>query len=327
MGDHLGAAREQRRSRRLLLAAGRRSEPADRARTRSSPVASMSGARWAFGAGRSGAQCPQDTTPNIAFYEANCPEFTVFGGQPGLRRLPAARRPAGLADSAGDLTGTSYGADRAGGSSLLARAEQGRPRNAVGDDFGRPRLRDAQRRCDRSGERHVAPDRQRDLADEVPELIYPDPDNVESRVGHVLGLQRGDADDAWSRLRRARERLGPWLGLVHEPQRRARHADIPDADSDGDLPVNDIVRDDAKHKLYVATDFGVLRGRQRRQGDWHVTEGLPRFEVMHLEIQPSARVPTCVGTSHCERVLYAATHSQGIWRLKLGGQGRRASKR
>jgi hypothetical protein len=88
---------------------------------------------------------------------------------------------------------------------------------------------------------------------------------------------------------------------------------------DGDLPVADIVRDDATHTLYAATDFGVLRGSNDGHGGWHTTEGMPRYEVMHLEIQPSNRVATCVGGGHCQRVLYAATHSQGIWRLKLGG--------
>jgi hypothetical protein len=28
-----------------------------------------------------------------------------------------------------------------------------------------------------------------------------------------------------------------------------------------------------------------------------VTAGMPRYEVMHLEIQPSSRVPTCTGGS------------------------------
>jgi hypothetical protein len=102
---------------------------------------------------------------------------------------------------------------------------------------------------------------------------------------------------------------------------------FPTPFSDGDLPVADIVRDDATHTLYVATDFGVLRGANDGHSGWHTMEGMPRYEVMHLEIQPSNRVPTCVGTRHCERVLYAATHSQGIWRLKLGGHGRRASQR
>jgi hypothetical protein len=45
---------------------------------------------------------------------------------------------------------------------------------------------------------------------------------------------------------------------------------------------------------------------------------MPRYEVTHLELQPSNRVATCVGMKHCPRVLYAATHSQGIWKMKLG---------
>jgi hypothetical protein len=44
---------------------------------------------------------------------------------------------------------------------------------------------------------------------------------------------------------------------------------------------------------------------------------MPRYEVMHLEIQPSNRVATCMGGGHCARLLYAATHSQGIWRMRL----------
>ena len=91
--------------------------------------------------------------------------------------------------------------------------------------------------------------------------------------------------------------------------------------NDGDLPVSDIVRDDATHTLYVATDFGVLRGSNDGHNGWHTTLGMPRYEVMHLEIQPSNRVPTCMGQGHCARVLYAATHSQGIWRMKLNGHG------
>ena len=47
----------------------------------------------------------------------------------------------------------------------------------------------------------------------------------------------------------------------------------------------------------------------------------PRYEITHLEIQPSNRVPTCAGLkgAQCQRVLYAATHSQGIWQMKLNG--------
>ena len=92
---------------------------------------------------------------------------------------------------------------------------------------------------------------------------------------------------------------------------------FPTPTSTGDLPVDDIVRDDATHTLYVATDFGVLAGTNDG-ASWHVTHGMPRYEVTHLELQPSNRVATCVGQKHCPRVLYAATHSQGIWKLHLG---------
>jgi hypothetical protein len=50
-------------------------------------------------------------------------------------------------------------------------------------------------------------------------------------------------------------------------------------------------------------------------------EGMPRYEIMHLEIQPSIRVATCRTADPpglpCKKVLYAATHSRGIWKLDL----------
>ena len=110
----------------------------------------------------------------------------------------------------------------------------------------------------------------------------------------------------------------PGSGIFTNLDVESGSAAFPTPFNNGDLPVADVVRDDATHTLYVATDFGVLRGANDGDSGWHTTEGMPRYEVMHLEIQPSNRVATCVGTSHCPRVLYAATHSQGIWRLKLG---------
>jgi hypothetical protein len=94
---------------------------------------------------------------------------------------------------------------------------------------------------------------------------------------------------------------------------------FPTLTNDGDLPVSDIVRDDATHTLYASTDFGVLQGPNDGAGGWHVTAGMPRYEVMHLAIQPSSRDPVCKGGGPCKRLLYAATHSQGIWQMKLGG--------
>jgi hypothetical protein len=99
-------------------------------------------------------------------------------------------------------------------------------------------------------------------------------------------------------------------------------AAFPTPTDNGDLPVNDIVRDDAKKKLYVATDFGVVRCNNDGRADCRASGDLPSLEITHLEIEPSARVPTCVGAGKhdCPTVVYAATHSQGIWRLDLGGK-------
>jgi hypothetical protein len=96
---------------------------------------------------------------------------------------------------------------------------------------------------------------------------------------------------------------------------------FPTPNNDGDLPVSDVVRDDSSKTLYVSTDFGVLRGDNDGTGGWHVTDGMPRYEVMHLEIQPSSRVASCAVGKKCKPVMYAATHSQGIW------QGGRAGRR
>ena len=53
-----------------------------------------------------------------------------------------------------------------------------------------------------------------------------------------------------------------------------------------------------------------------------MTLGMPRYEVMHLEIQPSnARADVHGRQATARAVLYAATHSQGIWRMKLNGRG------
>ena len=74
---------------------------------------------WAFGAGH--VSVPQQTTPDIAGYEANCPEFVTAGNSPACGDYQPLGGPAGL-NQPGDLTGSVYGADRAGGSiSWMAR--------------------------------------------------------------------------------------------------------------------------------------------------------------------------------------------------------------
>ncbi|GAC1599468.1 MAG: exo-alpha-sialidase [Myxococcales bacterium] len=73
----------------------------------------------------------------------------------------------------------------------------------------------------------------------------------------------------------------------------------------GDLPVTALVRDQASGDLYAGTDFGVMR-RQAATGHWHVaSRGMPAVEVTQLSYSP-------VG-----KVVYAATHGRGAYRLTL----------
>ena len=71
-----------------------------------------------------------------------------------------------------------------------------------------------------------------------------------------------------------------------------------------DLPITDVVRDDLTGDLYASSDFGVFT---LADGDtsWAMTEGLPMVEVAGLTIVPNARI------------LYAATHGLGGWKLDL----------
>jgi hypothetical protein len=74
----------------------------------------------------------------------------------------------------------------------------------------------------------------------------------------------------------------------------------------GDLPVNDLVRDDVTGDLYAGTDFGALRLTAGTTTWTNSAPGLPHVEVTSLEILAG------------ERILYAATHGLSTWRLNLG---------
>jgi hypothetical protein len=74
-----------------------------------------------------------------------------------------------------------------------------------------------------------------------------------------------------------------------------------------DLPITDLVRDDATGDLYASSDFGVLR-LAAGTGTWTTAaRGLPNVEVAGLTILPR------------QRILYAATHGLSAWKLQLRG--------
>jgi hypothetical protein len=262
--------------------------------------------------------------------EANCPEFVIASTQLGCGDYrpmggpycdAVASTPApSCINQPGDLAGTFYGSDRTGlVVSWVARdsADHGTVWAVTG--AGRVFVTHNGDASDPSTitwhriDNPSSPTR-------YPSGIYVDPANprhawisysgfnasTPSTMGHVFQVTEG-ADATVSGN-------GTFTNLNVESGTSA----FPTPTSTGDLPVSDIVRDDATHTLYVGTDFGVLAGPNDGHSGWHTMEGMPRYEVMHLEIQPSSRVPTCTGGGECKRMLYAATHSQGIWRLDLG---------
>jgi hypothetical protein len=268
---------------------------------------------WAFGAGHT--SVPQQTTPDVAFYEASCPEFTASGNDPNCGDYQPLGGPAG-SNKPGDLTGTVYGADRTGGSmSWLARSRADHGTLWAATSAGRIFVTHNADAVDPAAvvwhrvDNASSPTR-------FPSSIYPDLTNsghawvtysgynaaTPTTPGHVFSVTES----------------GTFTNLNVESGTSA----FPTPGNDGDLPVSDIVRDDKSGTLFVSTDFGVLEGSKDGTKGWRVSKGMPRFEVMHLEIEPSARVATCVGVDSkkgCPDLIYAATHSQGIWVMDLRG--------
>jgi hypothetical protein len=73
----------------------------------------------------------------------------------------------------------------------------------------------------------------------------------------------------------------------------------------GDMPMTDVVFDAATGDVYASSDFGVYR---LANGDttWTLAApGMPAIEVAGLTFVPGSRI------------LYAATHAMGAWRLNL----------
>jgi hypothetical protein len=73
----------------------------------------------------------------------------------------------------------------------------------------------------------------------------------------------------------------------------------------GEIPVTDVVRDDATGDLYASSDFGVYRLPVRTTSWVSAAPGMPNVEVAGLTI--------VVG----ERKLFAASHGLGAWSLNL----------
>jgi hypothetical protein len=73
----------------------------------------------------------------------------------------------------------------------------------------------------------------------------------------------------------------------------------------GDQPITDLVRDDVTGDLYASSDFGVMVLESGTSSWVLAAPGMPNAEVAGLTIVSG------------DRILYAASHGLGAWRLNL----------
>ena len=302
---------------------------------------------WAFGAGRP-TSVPQQVNPDISYFENNCQEFFVSGLSATCGDYQPLGGPAG-SNTAGDLTGTVYGADRTGGAiswiarrgadnnTMWATTSAGRvfvTYNANASDpaavvwyrvdslataawSGNCPLNPptANPTPPPGGSVNCSPTRH-------PNGIYPDPSDPNAAFIAYSGYNAATAGTPGHVFRVSVTTsvgvpVNATFGNLNVENGGTNTNPTPTAT--GDLPANDVVMDDSTGALYVATDFGVVKGTSIGGGlwSWTTTSGMPKFEVAHLAMVPGQRDPcrVCAGTGI--KVLYAATHSDGIWLMRL----------
>ena len=227
---------------------------------------------------------------SLAEFREHCNEwfgdFTVVCGD---------WQPLGIPGVAGRLTGTAYGADRTGG--FVAAVER-----TTGDTS-------TLWAATQTGRVFISKNAD---ADVVPAVTFVRLDslatNDPNRFVSGIYVDPAHPNRAWISYSGFDATTPTTPGHVFEVtyNQAAGTATWVDVSHDfGDLPVNDVVRDDVAGDLYVATDFGVFR-LAAGTTDWApAAPGMPNVEVAGLTIVPS------------DRKLYAATHGMGAWRLNL----------
>ena len=78
----------------------------------------------------------------------------------------------------------------------------------------------------------------------------------------------------------------------------------------GDQPILDAAYDAATGDIYVSTDFGVNRLAAGTSSWITAADSLPPVAVYGLTLTPGGKKTT-------DRVLYAATHGRGAYRIQL----------
>jgi hypothetical protein len=238
--------------------------------------------------GSQGVWRTQDWGGDRDYLEANCPEFTTDGANPACGDLVEIGPP-----SAKDLTSAAYGADRAGSFlAAITRAPSNTGTMWVGTNTGRVFITDNAN----------AP------ADSVTYTrLDSSAANDPSRFVSSIYVDPANANHAWVSYSGYNINTPAQPGHVFEVTRTGATATWTDLTYNlSDLPVTDLVRDDLTGDLYAATDFGVMKLASGATSWAPAAAGMPTVEVPGLTIVPG------------ERLLYAATHGLGAWRLDLG---------
>jgi hypothetical protein len=234
----------------------------------------------------------QDWGGNRTYLEANCPEFTTSSVQPGCGDFV----PIGPANKT-DLTSPKYGGRIGGAVGAIERAKSDTGTLWVATGTGRVFISKNANNADPSSVTFTRLD--------TLDSINP------ARFVSSIAIDPANPNHAWLSYSgynaNTPNRPGHVFEVTYNPG--AGKAVWKNLDGDtgpmGDLPVTDLVRDDANGDLYASTDFGVLR-LANGATSWTVAgSGLPMVEVAGLTINSSARV------------LYAATHGRSAWKLTL----------
>jgi hypothetical protein len=259
----------------------------------------------------------KDFGGNQADLEANCPEFSTFGDQPGCGDFVPLGDPSGQGGTTtqGSLTDAgAYGADKSGGyvvriartpsdhNTMWVATRRGRvfiTKNADYPNAGAVTFK----RLDAGSS--VAPGSVATPRRFVSGVVV-DPKNPNHAFVSYGGYNSAAAPDGLTPAV-----PGHVFDVLYDPLTgKAKWTSLDRGTGPlGDLPVTDLARDDKTGRLYAATDFNVLV-QKGTSGRWQLAAGgMPMVEVSGLTIDQKARV------------LYASTHGRAIWSLQLQNDG------
>ncbi len=238
----------------------------------------------------------QDWGGDQAYLEANCPEFTTSSDAPNCGDFVRIG-PAG----ATDLTGGAYGGDRLGNcaaaaTGCVAAIERATTNNGTmwaATGTGRVLITDNAN------------------ATAAASVVWTRLDTSSTtdpgRFVSSIYIDPANPNHAWISYSGYSISTPAQPGHVFEVTRTGATATWVDRTYDlADLPVTDLVRDDLTGDLYAGTDFGVMKLAAGTTTWTAAAAGMPAVEVPGLTIVPG------------ERILYAATHGLGAWKLDLG---------